>query len=237
MRFRHLVSKLCPTGTALPVLAGPLRGTKWIVGAASGAGKGMSVLVNQAEPRLLAVARSWLTPASVSLDLGANVGLYTLLFARYGAHVHAFEPVPRNIAYLFRHCELNRASNVTILPWAVSDHLDLARFQIGRSNALGRLSEAGNLPVVSMSLDKYARAMDRTPDLLKIDVEGAEERVLEGGRNLLYEARPKILLSVHGPTARAACQRLLGEHGYRLTPLDNPNAGEAKNFACLPSPS
>ncbi|MFO0565118.1 MAG: FkbM family methyltransferase [Polyangiaceae bacterium] len=235
MKRRHFISKLVPTGAALPILAGPLRGARWIVGAASGAGKGMSVVVNQAEPRLLTLARSWLTPDSVSLDLGANVGLYTLLFARYGGHVHAFEPLPRNVAYLFRHCELNRLSNVTILPWALSDHLALARFQLGPSSALGRLSDAGTLPVVSVSLDEYARAMDRRPDVLKIDVEGAEERVLADGRELLAGARPKILLSIHGRKAREGCLERLREHGYRVTPLDHANPDAAKNFACVPS--
>src|SRR5205085_2763618 len=150
---KPILAGLLPTGTVVPILAGPLKGARWIAGAAAGSGKGMSVVVNRCERAELERAAAWVTPSDVCFDLGANVGLYTLLFARRGRRVVAFEPLPSNIALLTRTVELNRCANVTIVPWAVAESSGTGRFSLGTNRALGHLSPDGDLPVATTSLD------------------------------------------------------------------------------------
>ena len=223
---------LIPNGIKLPVLTGPLKGSRWIAGAAAGEGKGLSVLVNRSEPEQLAHAVKWVKSTSVCFDVGANVGFYTLLFARYGSLVYAFEPVPRNLAYLSRTLECNKLKNVVVVPWALSDTFGARSFELHDNCALGRLGPGGQ-PAVTISLDEFCETYHAEPDLIKIDVEGAEEAVLRGGRRMLERKRPALLLSVHSRELRAKCLGILCQMGYNLfKPLDIPRDGEAMSFAC-----
>lgn len=237
MNLTKFAACLVPTGMTLPILAGPLRGSMWIAGAAAGDGKGLSIILNRAEPRQLQLARSWVTPESICFDIGANVGLYTLLFGKCGQHVYSFEPVPRNVHYLYRVVSLNRLPNVTILPWAVSDRVEFTRFALGDNCAVGKLAAAGTQPAACVSVDEFIERYGAMPDLHKIDVEGAEERVLRGACGLLAGRRPRILLSVHSPELRRSCLTLLQNAGYRLLqPLDSPDIENAFEFAAAESP-
>jgi FkbM family methyltransferase len=212
-------ARLIPPGLPLPILRGPLQGAWWISGAAAGTGGGLSILVNQAEPEQLARAASLVTPESICFDLGANAGLYTLLWAKRAKHVYAFEPSPRCVAALHRTLALNRVKNATILPWAVGDRdLRLAFFSEGENVALGRLDEQGEQPTIVVSVDEFAAAFKVQPDVLKIDVEGAEVDVLIGARVTL-DSRPAILLSTHTPALTDACLWRLKKLGYRCEAL------------------
>jgi FkbM family methyltransferase len=230
-RLGSLLSKLIPDGLSLPVLAGPLRGAKWIAGAAAGGGKGLSVVFNRAEPEQLATAEKLAPAGGICLDIGANVGLYTLLLARGAAHVFAFEPFPRNIGYLCRTLEVNRVRNVTVISCAVAEAVALASFAVGDNCALGRLSAAGDQPVVTISVDAFAAAYGIAPSLMKIDVEGAELAVLKGARDTLARRHPVILLSTHGDDARRECLQLLTRLEYDIAPLNRPTVDDASEFA------
>jgi len=208
--------RLLPRGIPLPILAGPLRGSPWLLGAAAGEAGGASVLANLCEPEQLARAASLVGPGDVCFDLGANVGLYTLLMAKRAARVVAFEPVPRNIRYLHRMVELNRLDNVLIVPLAVSDREGVAALDPGENPTVGRLDDTGRQPVGTVTIDGFAARFGLSPTVLKIDVEGAELAVLRGAASLLRERRPRLLLSLHGDHMRDACTQLLNELGYRI---------------------
>ena len=212
--IKNTIVSLIPTGLKIPVLSGPLKGRKWIAGAAAGHGKGLSVVMNRAEPEQLALALSLLPEDGIVFDIGANVGLYSLLLANKAKRVFAFEPFPRNIEYLSRIIALNNLQNVTIVPCAISDRTDLFSFESGDNCALGHLSEAGDQPVVAVSCDVFIEKFKSIPDLIKIDVEGAEVSVLQGARIILTEKKPTILLSIHSDTLRQDCLSLLKEIGY-----------------------
>jgi FkbM family methyltransferase len=208
---------------AYPVVRGPLRGARFVLGAAAGEGGGASVYVNRVEPAKTQVLLSVLRPGQTVYDVGANVGYFTLLASRQvglGGRVVAFEPFARNIAYLHRHVELNGAANVTIVPAACADTTGIARFAPGTDCAEGRLIEA---PVAgaaaiqfvpTVTIDDVVAQSGLVPDLLKVDVEGAEERVLKGAARTLASARPILLLGVHSAALRSACTTLLAAHGY-----------------------
>jgi FkbM family methyltransferase len=233
-RLGRMAASAVPTGTPVPILRGPLRGGRWIAGAASGPGGGLSVAVGLCEPRQLAAAGRLTSAGGVCFDVGANVGLYSLLFARTVARVFAFEPVPRNIAFLARTLAANRVRNVTIVPMAVSDVSELADFGGWADWSTGGLvtAGAGAQPVATVSLDDFASRYGVTPDLLKIDVEGAEHAVLRGAIGLLGTRKPPILLSIHGPGPRRDCLALLRTFGYtQVTPLDTPSRETATEYA------
>jgi FkbM family methyltransferase len=236
MNWLKKLTWFIPDGLPVPILAGPLRGLIWLVGAAPGPGKGLSVIINRYETIELRVARDIVGKEDICFDIGANVGVYTLLFGRYSKHVYAFEPVPRNIRYLHRMLEINHlSSKTTIIPCAVTESLKMAKIDLGVNYAESRLDNKGTQPVMCISLDQAANFLGLKPTVMKIDVEGAEMDVLKGARGLLEGVKPKILLSVHSNRLRRECFEYLGELGYNMTPLDKTeNQESAPDFLILP---
>jgi FkbM family methyltransferase len=211
----RLPLKLVPAGTVVPVLSGQLRGARWVVGTGT-----HGCWVGSYER----LTREWvcrlLTPGKVAYDVGANAGFFTLLASRLvgvTGRVIAFEPAPANLLALRRHVELNAAINVEVIDAAVAEAPGSAVFEAAGSAAQGHLSDAGSLEVQVVQMDDLVgRAVIPTPDFLKIDVEGAELRVLEGARRVLSSGHPSIVLSAHGARLFGACKGFLLELGYRV---------------------
>jgi FkbM family methyltransferase len=226
-----LVAKLVPTGTPLPVLSGPARGCWWYAGAAPGPSKGLSILWNRSETEQLAAAAELARDAACCFDIGAHTGLYSLVFARHARRTIAFEPWPRNIAWLHRTLDKNRVDNVTVLPWAVALDTGVLSFREGAHTSMGRLDATGDFPVFAVSLHDLVARHGYRPDVLKIDTEGAETDVLRGGLDYLRERRPALLLSVHGDERRTECLELVRELGYsRIMPLNARDIDSADEY-------
>jgi FkbM family methyltransferase len=202
------------------VWQGKLRGKKWIVGSSN---HGCWLGSYECEKQNL-IANT-VAPGTVFLDVGANVGFYTLLassLVQDSGKVFAFEPVPRNVRYLEKHLTMNAVQNVTLFKAAVSDHPGKATFQEGPSNSEGKLSEDGELVVDLVSLDDlFLKGLIPLPDYIKIDVEGAEFSVLRGARHVLTVGRPTIFLATHGDEVRSKCLSMLQSLGYSCRPLSN----------------
>jgi FkbM family methyltransferase len=199
-----------------------MRGLKWIVGSAPhGAWLGLL------ERQKLAVFAADLRPGMVVWDVGANVGLYTLCAARVvgsAGEVVAFEPVSENLCLLRRHLALNSIENARVVPHAVLDHQDTVRFSAGDSASEWRVDPQGTRELTAIALDRWReQSRARAPNVMKIDVEGAEAFVLNGARDTLAECRPALFLAVHGETERKECKDILNELGYELEPWE---AGE-----------
>lgn len=220
---RWLSGRLLPR-IPYPVVRGPLRGRWFVLGAANGAGGGASVYVDQVEPEKTDALKRVLEPGQIVFDVGANIGYYTLLASLRvgsGGKVFAFEPSPRNISYLYRHLALNGVANVVVVPSACSDRSGLALFEQNDSCAEGRLAEPGVSPegkdllvVATVTIDSVVKLTGYAPDVLKIDVEGAEEQVLRGATATLASAHPTLILAVHSEAARVACMALLEPFDY-----------------------
>jgi len=232
-RLLRLPLKLIPKGMVLPILQGRLRGTKWIVGA----GEHGYWLGSYELNKRLAFERL-VEPGSVVYDIGANVGFFSLLssvLAGPEGQVVAFEPLPRNIRYLRRHIQINHLGNVTVIEAAVSDHDGKAAFNLGPSTAMGRLASVGELNVQMVSLDTLlAEGKLAPPDVIKLDVEGAEYDALCGGRDLLDLYRPLLFLDTHGRKAHHFTLALLGELGYRLEILDEKPIQASRELIAFP---
>ena len=230
---RLLFGRIMPK-FAYPFVFGPLRSSRFILGSLAGDSGGASVYFNKTEPEQSDAMIRELKNGRVFFDIGANVGYYTILVSRVvgkSGTVLAFEPVIRNLAYLQQHVVLNKASNVRILPFACSNENGIARFSLGPNSAMGGLisddaANAGDILVPTVTMDKIAEELGIAPDVLKIDVEGAEINVLQGEMELLRSKKPVIFLSTHSPGLREECLDLLAEVGYEAEPLvpgDDPH--------------
>jgi FkbM family methyltransferase len=170
--------------------------------------------------------RRLVRPGMVVVDVGANIGYYTLQAAsRVGSsgRVHAFEPVAATYARLVRNIRLNGLANVVALQSAVGSRRGRERIFLadGSNTASSRLSgpppnPTGRTEDVEIgTLDDYV-AGRRIPrvDIVKIDVEGHELAVLQGMERLLVHGAPLVLLEVVEDAASPLFEHL-GERGYR----------------------
>ncbi len=161
------------------------------------------------------------------VDIGASLGYYSLLAGRLvgsGGRVCAVEPDPHNVRFLEAHRIANGFSDrMTVFPVGLSDRAGTLSFDRGTGTGTGKLSDSGDIQVDVITLDQLAKRLGWEPTLVKIDVEGAELGVLQGGETTLLSARPTILLSTHGPEVHALCCDWLTERGFELRSLtDQP---------------
>jgi FkbM family methyltransferase len=184
--------------------------------------------------------RTWLEeqlkPGQVFFDVGAHHGwdsMWTLPLVGEEGLVVSFEPSPVNLSILEWHRTRNHISQWTIVPKAVADvDAEEAFFLVdsGDSPMNSLTTGAPDTPLMSgrdvrktfiqtTTLDTYCREFGRSPDVVKIDVEGAELLVLRGAAVLLREACPTIIVAVHPywlPAGHSTRQifELLTEDGY-----------------------
>jgi FkbM family methyltransferase len=169
------------------------------------------------------------------VDIGANIGYYTLLAARLvgpEGRVHAFEPSPENFALLSRNVDVNGYKNVVLIPKAVSDRSGTATLRIDRASSGGHsLSNfrggADSIEVETISLDDYFANGTETVGVLKMDAEGAEVAILDGMSALLTRNPNLTLLTEFFPRAVQGLGyvpedyiRELARSGFRIYPID-----------------
>lgn len=221
---------------SLPIVIGPLRGCWWQP--ASG-GKLARLLLGTYETAQSQLFVQHLRAGQQVLDIGACVGYYTLLAARLvgsGGQVYSFEPDPTNRSYLNGHVRRNRCSQVTVLPLALDQTTGIARFGGGTGTGTSRLCDKGSLEVRVRRLDDVAAELSLAPDCIKIDVEGAELGVLQGGEQTIRQHHPTIFLSTHDCVRRGvhkACRDLLQSWDYELQPIVGASVDQASELLCL----
>ena len=154
-------------------------------------------------------------------DIGANVGISTLVFSSYRKRWKSlcFSTPGGNFLYLRKHISINNINNVEVLPFAVSNCSGSLSFEKNRDRFQGNLSEAGTIKVNSIRIDDFVKANNVKPDILKIDIEGGEYDALLGSMVTLSEYRPVIFLATHGKEVHKKCMDLIISIGYKLEPL------------------
>jgi FkbM family methyltransferase len=213
-KLLRLPLRVLPKRTVVPVLQGPLRGSRWIVGSST---HGCWLGTYEHENQHLFAS---LVPAKGTVyDIGANVGFYTLLAASRAKRVIAVEPLAENVAYLERHLGLNGVCNVEVWPAAVADKEGEEPFAAAGDRSQGKLGGEGPM-VRTVTLDRLCEICG-TPALIKVDVEGAEYRVLLGAQKCLAAHRPIILMSTHSISLHRACVTLLTNSGYDVQQVGN----------------
>ena len=176
------------------------------------------------EPASLLAMKRLLPSDGIFLDVGANVGLYSMLASRWVKHgqVFSFEPSEREFLRLRRHVELNGLGNITTIRAAVADRsgtlqLRVAEFPHAGHNTVGDAFVHDTVVAMhiehvdGITLDRFASdARLERIDLVKVDVEGAEHAVLAGATKLLHDWRPSWIVEVLSET-RAMRERRASE--------------------------
>ncbi len=187
------------------------------------------------EPETVSIFLKLTSCARITFDVGAYVGFYTVLAAHANPSgcVYAFEPHPDAYPRLLRNVQLNRLSNVECIQAAVGDVGGTADLYCGpgglptsSSLSLDFMRPHGTVQGVRVkvvALDEFVRERGiARVDLLKIDTESTEPRVLQGMLGTLQRDRPSIVCEVlQGGGAEGRLEDILGGLGYRyylLTP-------------------
>lgn len=133
----------------------------------------------------------------IVLDIGANIGYYTLIFAKLvgeSGRVYAFEPEPNNFALLKKNVEINGYQNVILVQKAVSNKSGKTNLYLhkisGGGHRIFQAPENSNFIEIDVtSLDDYFKNVNVIIDFMKVDVEGSEVGVIEGMSTLLQKSK------------------------------------------------
>lgn len=190
------------------------------------------------EPGTFEVLDQFLTPDGTYVDLGAWIGPTVLYAAGRCGLVVAVEPDPVAVEHLTRNLALNDVTNVQLVFAAVDTHRDGASLYMhglwGDSMSTTMVPGPLNLSVPTLTLPDLIRPLDRV-DLIKIDIEGAESRVLPDAVGYLAERRIPCLVSLHedfyGPGGPAATRTALNEFD-KVTVLDTDAPSSFRTVLC-----
>jgi FkbM family methyltransferase len=176
------------------------------------------------------------------VDVGANVGTYSMRLSSHFRTVYAFEPNPHILPFLEKNVTNSSRQNITIFPVALSDTNGQSEFYLDRHEGFaGSVEtimpvfnynpglEAGSGPAHTyigkenalVSTATYDSKVREVADLVKIDVEGAEFNVLRGAKDALTNGRIKrIMIELHDKNAKDELYGILAAYGFKLKQLD-----------------
>jgi FkbM family methyltransferase len=176
--------------------------------------------------------KSQLQPGDTFVDVGANVGYFTLLASTLGARVVAYEPTPSVFTRLRENVDLNGFHHAQLVNAAVMDKpgtlsLHLSGDDPEANSLFGDDAQSVQVPAVTLDDDLASRHIQHV-DLLKIDAEGAEPFVLDGATRLLSSPKPPaIIVEVNAFTLKCAglhpsdILSRLEAHDYQHTEIES----------------
>lgn len=160
------------------------------------------------EPETLAALQRWVHPGMTVVDIGANIGYFTVHFSRLVGDqgvVHAFEPEPLNFAMLAENVQMNGLSNVCVHHAALGRERGHANLHLSDYNGgMHRLypSVCCSGPSVSVPVLRMDDVLAGVKvDLIKIDIEGYEEPALLGAENCLRQNSSLKIISEYCPAS------------------------------------
>lgn len=157
----------------------------------------------------------------VAFDIGAYRGYTSGVLALAGAsRVIAIEAMPENQKILESIIEMNQTLPISLIKKAASDSIGIRLFELNNDKSMNRLvSDEENkhglaIKIQSTTVDRLSKENSLWPNLLKIDVEGAEESVLKGATQALQKSVRSVFLEIHNPEAEKKCVALLKNFGF-----------------------
>jgi FkbM family methyltransferase len=201
-------------------------------------------------------------PGNVVVDLGANIGYFTLLASKLvgsNGKVFAFEPEPKNYSYLSKNIEINNYNQTNAFQKAVSDkngktqlyvclydtgHHTINEYSGIEAYSRGRHTEKQAVDIETVSLDSFLNGKTDHVDVMKVDVEGAEALAFFGMENILKANRDikifleffPLLIKNMGSSPEEFIRKILGDYNFSIyiIPDDyNAQAGEMKKITSI----
>ncbi len=161
------------------------------------------------EPMETDIFKKEIQPGNTVLDIGANIGYYTLIAARRvgpQGKVYAFEPDPANFRLLQKNVEANGYRNVVLVNKAVSNKNGSIRLYLNPSNRGDHRvydSKDGrpSLEIETVSLGHFFKPLDKKIHFIKMDIQGAEALALEGMKGLIRGNKGLKLVTEFSPAS------------------------------------
>lgn len=236
--LRHTIYR---PGNVVTIFRGPSHGLRYRIYPTFG----LSHLYGGWEAEVQMLLSQIVKPSMVCYDIGANYGMFSLLMARrVGAagKVFSFEPMPEIGASLEENARLNDLTNMHLVAAAVSNNVGEAQFVVGHHDGAGHLTSAGRgnreqtekerkVTVSVTTVDAFVAEGNPLPDLMKIDIEGAESAALEGARQTLAARKPLLMIELHTPTEDVKVGALLRAAGYQAFRVDEPGLPAVKDMS------
>jgi len=183
------------------------------------------------------IVKKIIQEGSTVVDLGANIGYYTLIFARLVGNkgkVFAFEPDPENFHILEKNLEINNYKNIILERQAVSNKSGKLRLYLDNKNKGAHTifeteDNDSSIEIDSITLDDYFRNFKGKIDFIKMDIEGGEAEAVEGMSSLLKrgsliimtEFNPFVLKKIGKDPL--GCISLLQSYNFDIYHIDSKN--------------
>lgn len=164
----------------------------------------------------------------VCFDIGAYRGFFSGVFALAGAgQVVAFEPFPENCTQLQRLSAANPRLPIRFEQVAIGSKEGIAEFNVMPDSSMGKLASSSfqadvpSAAVLKVPIQTIDGVIEEgkypAPQVVKIDVEGAEVEVLQGGKKTLQTNKPLLFIEAHSESLKTECTALLTSFGYSVT--------------------
>ena len=216
---RRFFRRALGADSSVPIQAGPLSGLRLAVSDHIS----HAHITGAYEQETTEALASLVQPGYVCYDLGASIGYLSLLMARKAKHVFCFEPAPHAAREISRNMSANGFENFTVISSPVTDEVREVRFAVtDTSYGSGIIEHDTKWPefkVTSTTLDRFIRDHS-LPDFVKIDVEGEEDRVLAGARELLAHRCAIFFCELHRDEDVEQCRATFDAEGYSMTAPD-----------------
>lgn len=212
LNVRRLTSRLVRR-VPVRIRGGPNRGLRWSLAAA-----GRGFWAGRFEPERTEAIAQLIRPGDRFWDGGAHQGYVTLLASRRvgrDGRVTAVEPSPYNRWYLHRHVAWNDLDNVRVVPAAFAPRDGRRRFDESGSSVTFHVGE-GSESVAARSMRSLAREVGE-PTFVKLDVEGAEEELMDDVPDLL-PPDGVAFVALHSAAADRRARSVFSRHGFELVP-------------------
>jgi len=179
----------------------------------------------------------------VVFDIGAHIGLCSMPVSRVigeSGTVYAFEPSKTNMDCLSKNLGYNNIDNVKLMPFLVGEKSGMKvpfheSDEVAGMNSIARYKGDDTYKITyreQVSIDDFCADHHIIPEIIKIDVEGAESKVLRGAENVLKNCRPLIVLSVHPKHLRLLgdsvdhLKNLIESLGYKILEMNGEIASD-----------
>ncbi|HZK80499.1 MAG TPA: FkbM family methyltransferase [Humisphaera sp.] len=187
------------------------------------------------ESEVQAVLARHLRAGMTFFDVGANAGFFSLLGSSIvgtSGKVVSFEPHPETAEQLRAQMAANSVNNVTVVEAAVCEKIGTHKFSDDTAAVMAALDTAKaatrTVTVKTTTLDHEVQSKS-VPDVLKIDVEGAEIDVIRGAKQLIAQRRPILLVEIHSNELAAEYDKAMADLSYNTHSLSGSEISAAES--------